>query len=32
MESKKNLDIPERGFEPQILSNFPDHDLNFHGG
>ena len=21
----------QRGFEPQIFSNFPGHDLNFHG-
>ena len=27
---KKNIDHPERGFEPQIFSNFPAHDLNFH--
>ena len=26
-EKKKG---PERGFEPQIFSNFPAHDLNFH--
>ena len=26
-----NFDLPERGFEPQIFSNFPVHDLNFHG-
>ena len=25
------LTFPERGFEPQIFSNFPTHDLNFHG-
>ena len=25
------FDLPERGFEPQIFSNFPAHDLNFHG-
>jgi hypothetical protein len=24
-------DLQERGFEPQIFSNFPAHDLNFHG-
>jgi hypothetical protein len=23
------FDLPERGFEPQIFSNFPAHDLNF---
>ena len=27
----KNFDLPEQGFEPQIFSNFPTHDLNFHG-
>ena len=25
------FDFPEWGFEPQIFSNFPAHDLNFHG-
>ena len=30
-KDKKNFDLPERGFEPQIFSNFPAHDLNFHG-
>ncbi len=33
-EKKKEqhfFDLPERGFEPQIFSNFPAHDLNFHG-
>ena len=25
------FDPPEWGFEPQIFSNFPAHDLNFHG-
>jgi hypothetical protein len=33
-EKKKeqtNFDLPEQGFEPQIFSNFPAHDLNFHG-
>ena len=29
--TKKIFDLPERGFEPQIFSNFPVHDLNFHG-
>ena len=32
-EKKKGqnfFDFPEQGFEPQIFSNFPDHDLNFH--
>ena len=28
---KKCFDPPERGFEPQIFSNFAAHDLNFHG-
>ena len=27
---KNFLTFPERGFEPQIFSNFPAHDLNFH--
>ena len=34
MKRKKgqtNFDLPEWGFEPQIFSNFPAHDLNFHG-
>ena len=30
-KGKKNFDLPERGFEPQIFSNFPAHDLNFNG-
>ena len=30
-EGQKIFDLPERGFEPQIFSNFPAHDLNFHG-
>jgi hypothetical protein len=33
-EKKKEqhfFDLPEWGFEPQIFSNFPAHDLNFHG-
>ena len=25
----KYFDLPEWGFEPQIFSNFPVHDLNF---
>ena len=25
------FDLPRRGFEPQIFSNFPAHHLNFHG-
>ena len=28
---KNVFDLLERGFEPQIFSNFPDHDLNLHG-
>ena len=24
------FDLPEREFEPQIFSNFPAYDLNFH--
>ena len=30
-KGQKNFDLPEQGFEPQIFSNFPAHDLNFHG-
>ena len=30
-QDKNFFDLPERGFEPQIFSNFPTHDLNFHG-
>ena len=32
MKWKKNkkIELPEWGFEPQVLSNFPAHDLNFH--
>ena len=30
-KGQKFFDLPERGFEPQIFSNFPAHDLNFHG-
>ena len=30
-KSKKFLDLTKRGLEPQIFSNFPIHDLNFHG-
>jgi hypothetical protein len=28
---QKIFALPERGFEPQIFSNFPAQDLNFHG-
>ena len=34
MKKKKKdeiFDLPEWGFEPQIFSNFPAYDLNFHG-
>ena len=27
-KDKKNFDLPKRGFETQIFSNFPAHDLN----
>ena len=27
----KKIDFLEQGYEPQIFSNFPAHDLNFHG-
>ena len=30
-KDKKKFDLPERVFEPKIFSNFPTHDLNFHG-
>ena len=30
-KGQKFFDIPEQGFEPQIFSNFPAHDLNVHG-
>jgi hypothetical protein len=30
-KDKQFFDPPEKGFEPQILSNFPAHGLNFHG-
>ena len=29
-KGQKIFDLPERGFEPQIFSNFPAHGLNFH--
>ena len=29
-KGQKMFDLLERGFEPQIFSNFPAHDLNFH--
>ena len=29
-KDKKKFDLLEQGFEPQIFSNFPAHDLNFH--
>ena len=28
---QKIFDLPEQGFEPQIFSNVPAKDLNFHG-
>ena len=28
-KEQKIFDLPERGFEPQIFSNFPALDLNF---
>ena len=30
-KGQKIFDLLECGFEPQIFSNFPAHDLNFHG-
>ena len=29
-KGQKKFDPPEGGFEPQIFSKFPTHDLNFH--
>jgi hypothetical protein len=29
-KGQKFFHLPEQGFEPQIFSNFPNHDLNFH--
>ena len=29
-KEQKRFDLPERGFEPQIFRNFPNHNLNFH--
>ena len=29
-KGQQNFDLPERGLEPQIFSNFPAHDLNLH--
>ena len=26
-KGQKNFDLPERGYEPQIFSNFPAHGL-----
>ena len=31
IKDKNNFDLPERGFEPLIFSNFSAHDLNLHG-
>ena len=31
-KDKKFFDLPEWGFETQIFSNFPVHDLNFMEG
>ena len=28
---QKKFDLPEWGFKPRIFSNFPTHNLNFHG-
>ena len=30
-KERKQFDLLELGFEPQIFSNCPIHDLNFHG-
>ena len=29
-KGQKFFDLPEQEFEPQIFSNFPAQDLNFH--
>ena len=29
-KGQKFFDLPEQGFEPQMFSKFPAHDLNFH--
>ena len=29
-KGQKKSDLPKQGFEPQIFSNFPAQDLNFH--
>ena len=31
-KDKQNFVLPERGFEPQIFSNFPAHNLIFMEG
>ena len=31
IKKKKKIDLPERGFELQIFSNFSAHFLSFHG-
>ena len=30
-EKDKKIDLLEQGFKHQIVSNFPAHDLGFHG-
>ena len=30
-KGQKKICITDEEFEPQIFSNFPAHDLNFHG-
>ena len=30
-KGQKIFDLPDQGFEHQIFSGFPAHDLNFHG-
>ena len=30
LKMKTKKDLREQGFELQIFSNFPSHDLNFH--
>jgi hypothetical protein len=31
IKGQKNFDLPERGLEPQIFSNYPIHDLESEG-
>ena len=31
LKMKRKKDLLDRGFEPQVFSNFPAHGLRFHG-